>query len=186
LARPGDLAENGQPLRESRGIEVGNIFQLGYHYSSLMSGANFTDVDGQEKPFYMGCYGIGIGRTMAAIVEAHNDDKGILWPEAVAPFQVHLILLEGKDGANVRQAADKVYAELQAAGIEVLYDERDGQTAGEKFADSDLIGIPLRIVVSTKTLAENSVEIKKRSGPETWMAPLEGLIENLIKYRFPK
>jgi prolyl-tRNA synthetase len=96
MARPGDIAPQGGALMEKRGIEVGNIFQLGYHYAHLMKGAVFTDSTGAEKPYYMGCYGIGIGRTMAAIVERYHDDAGILWPDSVAPFAVHVLALYGK------------------------------------------------------------------------------------------
>ncbi len=112
MAQPGEIAPDGGKLVERKGIEVGNIFQLGYHYTKLMQGATFKDVDGEDKPYYMGCYGIGIGRTMAAVVEKFNDEKGILWPENVAPFKVHLIALAGKDGGEVTAAADKLYNDL--------------------------------------------------------------------------
>lgn len=156
LAYEGATAENGQQFIEKKGIEVGNVFQLGLHYSSRMEGATYTDAEGKEKPFYMGCYGIGIGRSMAAVVEKYHDDKGILWPEAVSPFRAHLVALDG-----AYDEAEKLYRDMIAAGIETLYDDRD-KTAGEKFADADLVGIPLRIVVSKKTLAQGSVEIKRR------------------------
>lgn len=160
-------------LVEKKGIEVGNIFQLGYHYSHKMKGAVYIDADGKEKPFYMGCYGIGIGRTMAAIVEKYHDEKGIMWPESVSPFQVHLIAL---DGATVE--ADVVYDELAKKGVEVLYDDRD-KTAGEKFADADLIGVPLRIVVSKKTLLQKSVELKRRKESETKLIPMSSVSDIL-------
>src|SRR4029078_11627288 len=131
LAKAGYLAPDGkQELKEKRGIEVGNVFQLGYHYTKLMKGAVYRDEDGSEKPYYMGCYGIGIGRSMAAIVEKYNDEKGILWPQSVAPFLVHLIALKGAE-----EQAEKIYNQLLEAGTEVLYDDRD-QSAGAKFADS--------------------------------------------------
>ncbi len=179
MAAPGSMAPNGQKYVEKKGIEVGNVFQLGYHYSSLMKGASFTAEDGSEKPYYMGCYGIGVGRTMAAIVEKYNDDKGILWPEAIAPFKVHVIALPGKDAENVFAASDKLYAELTEAGVEVLYDDRADVSAGEKFADSDLIGIPHRIIVSQKTLAEQSVEYKKRGETEAKLVPLDHILQIL-------
>ena len=126
-----------------------------------MQGAVFNDADGKDQPFYMGCYGIGVGRTMAAIVERHHDDHGMIWPSAVAPFQVQLIALNG-----VETEADELYTQLTQAGITVLYDDRD-KTAGEKFADSDLIGLPWRIVVSKKTIAQHSVEVKRREEKTT-------------------
>ena len=156
LAYESATAENGQKYIEKRGIEVGNVFQLGLHYSSKMKGAVYTDAEGKDQPFYMGCYGIGIGRSMAAIVEKHNDTKGMVWPDLVAPFKVHLISLEGGF-----EAAEKLYKDMIAAGIEVLYDDRD-KAAGEKFADADLIGIPVRMVVSKKTVEKGSVEVKRR------------------------
>ncbi len=170
MARPGDLAENNLPLMERRGIEVGNTFQLGYHYTTLMKGAVFRDIDGSEKPYYMGCYGIGVGRTMATLVEMHHDQKGILWPENVAPFSAHLIALNGAE-----EQAEKIYQTLLEAGVDVLYDDREA-SAGIKFADSDLIGIPLRVVVSSKTLAVESVEIKKRNESEAVLVSIKELL----------
>lgn len=179
MAAPGSLAPSGQKYVEKKGIEVGNVFQLGYHYSSLMKGASFTAEDGTEKPYYMGCYGIGVGRTMAAIVEKYNDEKGILWPEAIAPFKVHLIALPGKDAETILAASDKLYAELVQSGVEVLYDDRVDTSAGEKFADSDLIGIPHRLVISQKTLAERSAEYKKRGETEAKLVPLDHILQIL-------
>ncbi len=172
-ARTGDLAENGKTLLEKRGIEVGNIFQLGYHYTQLMEGAVFTDEAGKPQPYYMGCYGIGIGRAMATMVEKFHDEKGILWPESVAPFKVHLLALKG-----VEKQANEVYESLLKEGIEVLYDDRD-LSAGAKFADSDLIGIPNRLVVSEKTLAQNSVEVKKRSEKDFQLVEISKIVESL-------
>ena len=161
LAKEGYSATGGcGKLIEKKGIEVGNIFQLGYHYSSKMKGASYIDADGKEQPFYMGCYGIGIGRTMATIVEKYNDEKGMMWPESSSPFQVHLIDLAGNN-EEVRREAEGLYARLQEKNIEVLWDDRDLR-AGEKFADADLIGIPHRVVVSPKTKTEGKVEYKKR------------------------
>lgn len=174
LAKSGFQALNNEGrLIEKKGIEVGNIFQLGYHYSRLMKGAGFIDVDGIEKPFYMGCYGIGVGRTMASVVEKYHDEKGIFWPQSISPFQIHLIAL---DGANME--ADKLYSEMIAQGLEVLYDDR-AKTAGEKFADADLIGLPIRIVASKKTLAGESVEIKKRNESEIKLVKLNEVIKEL-------
>jgi prolyl-tRNA synthetase len=152
----------GGVMHQHKAIEVGNIFPLGTKYSEAFD-LKFTDTDGEKKLVIMGSYGIGLGRVMGTIVEVFNDEKGILWPESVAPFKVHLVALPGKDGTKVITAADKIYADLQAAGIEVLYDDRADASAGEKFADSDLLGLPYRVVVSSKTLAEDSVELKKRN-----------------------
>ncbi|KKR07569.1 MAG: Proline-tRNA ligase [Parcubacteria group bacterium GW2011_GWC2_39_14] len=175
LAEAGFLSESGKELREIKGIEVGNIFQLGYHYSKLMN-ATFTGKDGKEEFYYMGCYGIGLGRTMATIVEMHNDEKGIIWPEAVAPFQVHLLTL-GED-EKVMKASEQLYEELLAAGIEVLFDDRD-LSAGIKLKDSDLIGLPKRIVVSTKTLEQNKVELKLRSEDEIELVDISSIAKKV-------
>jgi prolyl-tRNA synthetase len=148
---------------------VGNIFQLGTHYTTRMKGALFTDQDGTEKPYYMGCYGIGIGRTLATVVECCHDDHGIIWPKSIAPYQVHLVSL-GKDEA-ISKECDKLYESLLSAGIEVLYDDRD-RTAGFKLADADLIGIPIRLVVSGRTLEKKSVEWKEREKTEAEMVSL--------------
>ncbi len=172
MAQDGFLAPNGKSkLIEKRGIEVGNIFQLGLHYTNLMSGATFTDKDGQDKPYYMGCYGIGLGRAMAAIIEKHHDEQGIIWPAAVAPFQVQLISLAGGE-----EKAEETYQQLLAAGIEVLWDDRD-ERAGVKFADADLIGNPVRLVVSPRT--RNQIEWKKRTGKETELLDLNEVIKKL-------
>lgn len=176
LAKEGYLAPDGKSkLIEKKGIEVGNIFQLGFHYSKLMKGAEFKDNDGKTKPYYMGCYGIGIGRTLAAIVEVHSDDKGIKWPAAVSPFGVHLLNI-----AKELTAADKIYHEMSAQGLSVLYDERDA-SAGEKFADSDLIGIPTRVLVSEKSLKEDSVEVKDRNTGEVKLVKIPELGQFLKK-----
>ncbi len=150
----------GQPLQALKGIEVGNIFQLGTKYSAPMS-CNYLDQDGKSKPMIMGCYGIGVGRAMAAVIEQCHDDYGPIWPMAIAPFQVHLIGLN-LNQPEVRQACDTLYQSLLSAGIDALYDDR-GEKAGFAFADADLIGVPLRLVVSPKTLAQSQVEFKQRS-----------------------
>ncbi len=172
MCKDGCLSESGSILHEKRGIEVGNIFQLGYHYSSLMKNATFMDEDGKEKPYYMGCYGIGLGRTMATIIEKYHDDKGMIWPDAIAPYQVHLISLPGGE-----ERAEKLYQELISQGIEVLWDDRDVR-AGEKFADADLIGIPVRLVLSGKTEA-GKVEMKKRTEKESEMIEVEKISNQL-------
>ena len=175
LAKDGYEGPNGKKLISKKGIEVGNIFQLGLHYSSKMEGAHFIDEKGQEQPYYMGCYGIGLARTLATIVEVGNDDKGIIWPELVAPYQVHLVGLDLED-AEIRVKAEEVYKRFQAADIEVLYDDRNVR-AGEKFADADLIGIPYRVVVSKKT--GEKLEVKKRQEKETEFLSLNELLLKL-------
>ncbi len=145
---------------EKKAVEVGNIFKLGTKYS-LPFDLKFKDKDGQEKPVIMGCYGLGLSRAMGAVVEANHDEKGIIWPKLLSPFLVHLIQL-GND-KKVTAAAEKLYASLQKEKIDVLYDDRQDKSAGEKFAEADLIGIPFRVVVSEKTLAKNLVEIKERN-----------------------
>ena len=171
LAKEGYVSESGKPLVARKGIEVGNIFQLGLHYSSKMKGASFKDSEGKEQPYYMGCYGIGLARNLAAVVEIHNDEKGIVWPARVAPFGVHLIAL-----GNAKEKADKVYAELEKERVEVLYDDRE-VGAGEKFADADLIGIPVRLVISEKT--GDKIEFKKRSEDNSEILDLDEVIKRV-------
>lgn len=156
--------------RETKASEVGNIFELKNRFSDSFKLA-YTAEDGSQKPVLMGCYGIGPSRCMGVIVEENHDEAGIIWPESVAPFQVHLVALASKD-ESIKAAADQLYQDLQAAGVEVLYDDRDSVSAGVKFADSDLIGIPHRLIVSGKTMAENSVELKNRKTGETSLVPL--------------
>ena len=178
LAEEGYSTVDGKKLIEKKGIEVGNIFQLGFHYSSKMKGATYIDQQGKEKLYYMGCYGIGIGRTMATVVEKYHDEKGIVWPEAVAPYQVHLLGLDLKD-ESVKARVNKIYKELVGKNVEVLFDDREGVTAGEKFSDADLIGIPVRLVVSKR--AGDKIEYKKRDSKETKLLNIENIIK-LLKY----
>ena len=174
LAQPGMKSLDGGELVEKKGIEVGNIFQLGYHYTNLMRDAQYTNEKGTREKYYMGCYGIGIGRTLAAIVEAHHDDKGIIWPAAIAPYKV-IIASIGTSEA-VTKAAGELYERLTNDGIEVLYDDRDVRP-GEKFADADLMGIPYRIVVSEKTLANNQYEVKSRTEDTAQLQDLDSVIK---------
>ena len=162
-----EIVENNQPecpqcknknLKEEKAIETGNIFKLKTKFTEAFN-FKFLDETGKESSVLMGCYGLGLTRLMGTIVEIFNDQNGIIWPESIAPYQVHLVHLGNKE--TVIKEAEKIYNALQKEKIEVLYDDRD-ESAGVKFKDSDLIGIPLRIVVSEKTLAENSVEIKRR------------------------
>ncbi|MCX6732173.1 MAG: proline--tRNA ligase [Candidatus Roizmanbacteria bacterium] len=175
LAKEGHV-KNGKKLTMKKGIEVGNIFQLGYHYTKLMKGAVFTDKDGIEKPYYMGCYGIGIGRTMATIVEQYHDERGMTLPENVAPYKVHLIAI-GKDEAPFEKA-DQLIKLLEDKGIEVLFDDRTDVSPGAKFADADLIGCPYRLVISPKT--GDNIELKKRTEKETKLVSMEELLKIFI------
>lgn len=170
----GDKCPNcGELLVATKGIEVGNIFDLGERFSEAFE---FTAAgpDGEKLAITMGCYGIGVTRLVGAIVEASNDEKGIVWPKSVAPFHVQLITLTSKDPAvtvKVRDTAAQLEKDLEAAGVEVLVDDREDARAGEKFADADLIGLPLRLVLSEKTLAAGSVEWKERTSKEAKMVP---------------
>lgn len=159
----------------AKGIEIGQVFKLGTRYSEAMN-ATFLDESGKEKPIVMGCYGIGISRTMAAVVEQHHDEQGIIWPLALAPFAVHLIAINPKNEAQ-KHLADKIYSLLQSEKIDVLYDDR-AERAGAKFADSDLIGIPLRIIVG-KRAADGIVEVKKRKNGESLEVSVAALLETL-------
>lgn len=159
-------------LQEARASEVGNVFDLGQKYGKDFD-LGFVDDKGAKHYPIMGCYGIGISRLMGVIVEKHNDDKGIIWPESVAPAQIHLISLG--DDEKVLKAADNLYDDLTKSGKSVVYDDRD-ETAGAKFAAADLIGLPERWTVSAKTLAEDSVEIKKRTEVEPKLIKLDQVI----------
>ncbi len=153
----------GQPLHTARGVEVGNIFKLGTRYSGAI-GATYLAVDGTQKPIVMGSYGIGSGRLLACVAEEHHDDKGLIWPISVAPYHVHLVSLAGAE-ASVADAAERVYRALLDAGIEVLHDDRD-ESPGVKFADADLIGIPIRLTVSARSIGKGGVEVKRRDRKE--------------------
>jgi prolyl-tRNA synthetase len=172
----GDLCPKcGKAITIARGIEVGHIFKLGTKYSEAM-GATFIDENGESKPLIMGCYGIGINRTMAAIIEQNNDDNGIIWPLAVAPFKVVVIPVVAKDEEQMRIAND-LYDNLRSVGIEVMLDDRD-ERAGVKFKDADLIGIPMRITVGKK-VTEGLVEFKQRNESNTELVPISDIIDRL-------
>jgi prolyl-tRNA synthetase len=158
-----------------RGIENGHIFKLGTEYSEKM-GAYYVDKKGKKKPVVMGCYGIGLGRLMATIVEISHDKKGIIWPKSVAPFGVHLSSIINHQ-SSIINFADKVYDELLQAGVEVLYDDREEVSAGVKFADADLIGIPVRLVVSEKT--KDKIEWKERDKEKTELLSLKEIVSRL-------
>lgn len=149
-----------EDLIEKKSIEVGNIFSLGTKFTEPFN-LTYKDKDGREKLVIMGSYGIGLGRLMGTVVEVLSDDKGIIWPESIAPFKIHLLSL-GKDEKVLQQAED-LYKELTQKGIEVLYDDREDVSAGEKFADSDLMGIPFRVIISNRTVTEGGYELKKRT-----------------------
>ncbi|MCA9308584.1 proline--tRNA ligase [candidate division WWE3 bacterium] len=178
LAKEGYKTHDGKTLIQKKGIEVGNIFQLGCHYTTKMSNATFAAEDGSLTPFYMGCYGIGIGRTIATIAEIYNDDKGLVWPKEIAPFVVHLVALNLEE-VEVKEQAEQVYKVLLDKGIEVLFDDRESVTAGEKFADADLIGCPYRVVVSKRTSIEN-LEVKERSKTEVTSIAIEDLLQVVL------
>jgi len=146
----------GGRLQFETAIEVGHIFKLGTRYSEPL-GARFVDEDGQEKPPVMGSYGIGLARTMAAIVEQRNDENGIIWPASIAPYDVHIVVVKGAE-----EVGEQAAAVLDAAGLDVLLDDRD-QRPGEKFADADLIGIPIRITAGKKSLEDGAVDVKDRA-----------------------
>ena len=167
VVQPGDRCPScGNPLRIDRGIEVGHVFQLGDKYSKAL-GATYVDDSGGEHPMVMGCYGIGVSRILSAIVEEHHDDHGIAWPASIAPYQVHLVMLPGRgDGAAaVLATAEKIYTGLRNRGVEVLFDDRDA-SPGVKFADADLLGMPIQITLGGKGLARGIVERKVRATGE--------------------
>ncbi|MEM7000007.1 MAG: proline--tRNA ligase [Pseudomonadota bacterium] len=174
----GDLAIDGQgTLRFLRGIEVGHIFQLGTVYSTAMN-ANVLDQDGQMLPPIMGCYGMGVTRLVAAIIEQNHDENGIVWPAPVTPYDAHLIALNYHKSDTVRAAADDFYAACQNAGVDVLFDDRDDRP-GAKFADADLIGLPARVVIGERGLKNSVVEFKARAGGEVEEISLSAALERL-------
>jgi prolyl-tRNA synthetase len=161
-------------IKISRGIEVGNIFQLGDKYTKTMK-MSYTDEDGTSKTPIMGCYGIGVGRLAASVCEAKHDDYGPIWPISIAPWQVHLCCMRS-DNAECKAAADKIYTDLQNAGIEVIYDDRK-VSAGAMFADADLLGIPARITVGPKNLVNGQIEISTRDKSVKKLIPTEDALK---------
>lgn len=162
----------GSALHTSRGIEVGNIFKLGTEFSEP-GGAKFLDQNGEERPVIMGSYGIGSGRLLASVAEEHHDEHGLMWPITVTPYEVHLVVLRGGE-----VEADDLYRLLQAQGVEVLYDDRD-ESPGVKFNDADLIGVPLRITVSERSLTRGGVELKRRSEDDRVIVAMERILERV-------
>ncbi len=163
-------------LVKTKGIEVGNIFDLGTKYTDAFE-FSVNNAEGSTQRLLMGCYGIGTSRLVGAIVETFHDEKGLIWPESIAPYRVHLVVLAGKD-EKVMQEAERLYGEMQKAGIEVLFDDRD-ESAGRKFTDADLIGLPVRVVVSGRTLEKASVEWKLRTSAESELVLLEDVLPKL-------
>jgi len=173
MAEAGYACPNcGAALISSKGVEVGNIFKLGTRYSESM-GCTFSDEEGQAKPVVMGSYGIGVGRLLACVAEEYNDEHGLIWPITVAPYQVYIVVLKG--GGEV---AERLYADLQSTGVEVLYDGRD-ERAGVKFNDADLLGIPIRLTVSERSLEAGGVEIKLRRSSERTVVPQDEIVSHV-------
>jgi prolyl-tRNA synthetase len=170
----GDTDPDGNVIWIEPAIEVGNIFKLGTRYTEPLN-ATYLDEDGTEKHIWMGSYGIGPARILAAAVEQYADEAGISWPKAIAPFQVHLVTL-GKPGEPAREAADKLYEELEQAGLDTLYDDRES-SAGEKFADAELLGCPIRLTLGKRGVEAGEVEVQIRRGREKRSIPLEGAAE---------
>ena len=179
---------NGNLTKEVRGVEIGNTFKLKYKFTDAFN-VQYTDKEGKRQKVIMGCYGIGVSRLVGAIVEASHDDRGIIWPKSVAPYLVHLIILGGRPSSppvkggrgGVMKAGLKIYNDLIKSGVEVLCDDRDA-SPGEKFGDADLIGAPLRLVVSEKTLAKKSVEWKERKSEAIKLVKISSLKKELAKY----
>ena len=163
-------------IQVKRGIEVGNIFQLGTKYSASM-GMTYTDADGNVQTPIMGCYGIGVGRLAASVCEARHDDNGPIWPISIAPWQVHLCCMRA-DQEECKQAADDLYAKLQNAGVEVIYDDREVR-AGAMFADADLLGVPIRVIVGPKNLKNNQVELVTRDKSISKLVDLDTAISEI-------
>ena len=170
--------ECGQPLRAVRGVEVGNIFKLGTRYSEALD-CIYLDANGQPRPVVMGSYGIGTGRLLACIAEEHHDEYGLIWPITVAPYAVHLVLLAGKGSQETAETANRLYEDLQAAGIETLYDDRL-ESPGVKFNDADLIGLPIRLTVSERASKAGGIEFKRRDQTERQVIPAQEVIQYVL------
>ena len=176
LAQPGHLCMHcGSTLESTRGVEVGHIFKLGTFFSEAL-GAYYLDTDGQQQPITMGCYGIGVSRILAAAIEQNHDERGIVFPPPIAPYQVYLVGLNMSD-ESVAEAAGNLYDRLWAAGIETLFDDREDAAAGVKFNDADLMGLPVRLVVSPRNLRQSAVELRGRTDEDAEMVPLNDVVE---------
>jgi prolyl-tRNA synthetase len=174
----GDTAPDGGTIRIEPAIEVGNIFKLGTRYSEPL-GANYLDEQGVEQPIWMGSYGIGPARIVAAAVEQHSDEQGISWPRSIAPFDVELVGL-GKEGEEAAEVAERLYAELRESGLDVIYDDR-AASAGEKFADAELLGCPLRLTVGKRSIEAGEIDVQVRRGQEKRSLPLEGAAAGAVE-----
>ena len=176
----GDMSPDGKGiLQTARGIEVGHIFQLGTSYSEAMNAVVLGE-DGRSHIMHMGCYGIGVSRIVAAAIEQNNDERGICWPEPIAPFQLALLPMNAKKSYRVREAAEKLYAELIDAGVEVFYDDRDLRP-GVMFNDMELIGIPHRVVIGERGLDSGALEYRYRRDTENSEIPLEGALQAILE-----
>jgi prolyl-tRNA synthetase len=179
VVREGDPCPRcGTPVELVRAVEAGHTFQLGLTYSLKVPGATFLDEDGKEQPFWMGCYGIGISRLPAVVAEEHHDDAGLVWPAEIAPFAVHLLSLGAGRSPEVAAAADRLYSSLVEAGVSVLYDDRLEASPGVKFADADLLGMPVQLIVGGKGLARGVVERKVRRSGERDELPIDGVVRS--------
>jgi prolyl-tRNA synthetase len=173
----GDIGPDGGAIRIEPAIEVGNIFKLGTRYSESL-GATYLDEDGKEQLIVMGSYGIGPARIAAAAIEQYADEHGISWPRSIAPWDVHLVVL-GKEGTAERELGDRLYEELEGAGLEVLYDDRD-MRPGEKFVEAELLGCPMRVVAGKRSLESGELEVQLRRGLEQRSVPIDGAAEALV------
>ncbi len=162
----------GRPMRTERGVEIGNIFKLGTRYTEAL-GANFLDAEGRQRPVIMGSYGIGVGRLLACVAEEHNDENGLIWPISIAPYQVHLVALD-----TLEDQATRLYEDLRATGIEVLYDDRQ-ESLGSKFKDADLMGMPVRLTLTTRSLENGGVEIKDRRTGESSIITINAVVDTV-------
>ena len=179
LIREGDPCPRcSSPVKTARGIEVGQVFKLHTKYSQALD-ATYLDENGQEQLMVMGCYGVGVSRTMAAAIEQHHDADGIIWPASIAPYQVVIVPINSKDEPQMTMA-EQIYRELSAVGVEVVLDDRE-ERSGVKFKDADLIGYPLRITVGPKALKENCVELKVRRTKESLLLPLDGYVDGVTR-----
>ena len=184
LIQEGDPCPHcGCKVAKARGIEVGQVFKLFTKYSAAMN-CTFLDENGKENPMVMGCYGIGVSRTMAACIEQNNDKDGMIWPVAIAPYEVLVVPVNTKDEASTAKA-EEIYEVLKKAGVEAVIDDRN-ERPGVKFKDADLIGYPLRVVVGPKTLAEGNIEVKSRRTGEVAMLPVDGDYVAAIKEMLAK
>ena len=179
-ARAGDPCPRcqGGVFTAHRGIEVGQTFYLGTKYSTALN-ATYLDAQGQQHPMEMGCYGIGITRTVAAAIEQHHDENGIIWPAPLAPVAAHIVPINWND-PEIRRTAENLYTQFRAAGVEVLLDDRD-ERPGVKFKDADLLGIPVRVTIGAKTLARGMVEVKGRTAPRAAEVELARVVDTVAE-----